>query len=63
VERELEGADVIVPGHAGQPVANPLLGELRQHQALLAQTIARIRVDVVHAASGGSAGIGSAMPR
>ena len=47
LEEALDGADLIVPGHAKQPVANPLLGEVRQHQALLAQTLGRLRVDVV----------------
>ena len=31
-------------GYQGQPVAHPLLGEIRQTRALRAQTLARIRV-------------------
>jgi hypothetical protein len=47
LEEALDGADLIVPGHAKQPVAHPLLAEVRQHQALLAQTLGRLRLDVV----------------
>lgn len=35
MEAELQGADFTVRGSQGQPVANPMLGELRQHRALL----------------------------
>jgi hypothetical protein len=52
LEEALDGADLIVPGHAKQPVANPLLGEVGQHQALLAQTLGRLRVDVVEPGAG-----------
>jgi len=34
----------MVKGYQGQPVAHPLLGEIRQTRALRAQTLARIRV-------------------
>jgi hypothetical protein len=50
LEAELVGADIVV-GHAGQPVANPLLAEIRMHSALLAQTLARLRVDLVETAT------------
>jgi hypothetical protein len=62
LEAELASAEMIVKGHAGQPVANPLLAEVRQHQALLAQTLARLRLDVVETAAGGAyrAAIGEA---
>jgi hypothetical protein len=53
---ELESAMVdqplVVPGHAKQPVSHPLLTEIRQHYALLAQTLGRIRVDLVDSGSG-----------
>lgn len=35
LEDELEGSDLIVKGSQGQPVANPMIGELRQHRGLL----------------------------
>lgn len=35
MEDELDGAAFTVKGSMGQPVANPMLGELRQHRALL----------------------------
>jgi hypothetical protein len=52
LEAELASAQMIVKGHAGQPAANPLLAEVRQHQPLLAQTLARLRLDVVETAAG-----------
>jgi hypothetical protein len=52
LESALEGADLIVPGHAKQPVANPLLAEVRQEQALLAQMLGRLRVDVAEPGAG-----------
>jgi hypothetical protein len=47
LEAEIGGTDVIVPGYNGQPVANPLLAEIRLHSQLMAQTLARLRIDVV----------------
>jgi hypothetical protein len=35
---------LMVKGYQGQPVAHPLLGEIRQSRQLRAQTLARIRV-------------------
>lgn len=35
MEAEMVGAEFIVKGSQGQPVANPMLGELRQHRSLL----------------------------
>jgi hypothetical protein len=52
LEAEIDGADMIVPGYNGQPTANPLLAEIRLHSQLLAQTLARLRVDAVETASG-----------
>jgi hypothetical protein len=43
---------LVVPGHAKQPVSHPLLTETRQHYALLAQTLGRIRVDAAEGAGG-----------
>lgn len=38
---------VLTQGYKAQPVANPLLPELRMTRQLLAQTLARVRVDVL----------------
>ena len=46
MEPALEGAELIVPGYNKQPVSNPLLSELRMHRKLLAQTVARVDLDV-----------------
>ncbi len=35
MEEKMVGAELIVEGSMKQPVANPMLGELRQHRALL----------------------------
>jgi hypothetical protein len=52
LEAAMAGEALIVEGHAKQPVVNPLLGEIRQNQALLAQTLGRLRLDVVEASPG-----------
>jgi hypothetical protein len=52
LEEALAGEPLVVPGHAKQPVANPLLPEIRQNQALLAQTLGRLRLDVAENSSG-----------
>ena len=52
LEAEIEGAELIVPGYNGQPTANPMLAELRLHGQLLAQTLARLRIDVSENSSG-----------
>jgi hypothetical protein len=54
LEAALAGAELIVKGHAGQPVSNPLLAEWRMLNQLLAQTLSRLRVDVVDAKADGS---------
>lgn len=36
LERELAGASLVMRGSMGQPVANPLLTEVRQHRSALA---------------------------
>ena len=53
LEDALADAALIVKGHAQQPVSNPLLAEWRMLNQLLAQTLARLRVDLVETASGG----------
>jgi hypothetical protein len=51
LEATVDGADLIVKGVAGQPVAHPLLAEIRLHRELLARTLARLRTDVPKAPS------------
>jgi hypothetical protein len=57
LEDRLAGDHFVVRGHAGQPVANGLLAEARQTRMLLAQMIARIRVDAPVEATGVPAGV------
>jgi hypothetical protein len=57
LEAAIAGEDLIVPGHAKQPVAHPLLAESRQTRMLVAQMIARIRVDAPVEAAGAPAGV------
>jgi len=53
LEAELAaGSSFVVPGHAGQPTASPLLTEVRMHRALLATTLGRLRVDAPEASGG-----------
>jgi hypothetical protein len=52
LEDAMTDQPLVVPGHASQPVAHPLLGEIRQTQALLAQTLGRLRVDVSESTGG-----------
>lgn len=42
LEAEMAEQSTIVKGAQGQPVANPLLNEIRQHRALQAQLLARV---------------------
>lgn len=60
---ELEAAmgeqPLVVPGHAKQPVSHPLLTEIRQYYALLAQTLGRIRVDAATVNAAGDLAPGS----
>lgn len=46
LEAAIDGADMVVPGYNGQPVAHPLLTEIRQHHLLISQTLARLKLDV-----------------
>jgi hypothetical protein len=58
LEAKLSGSSFVVTGHANQDVAHPLIAEIRMHRALLATTLARIRVDLPESESqslGGSA--------
>ena len=43
MDRELDGAELLVPGYLGKgTISNLLLTELRQTEALLAQTLTRL---------------------
>lgn len=63
LEAELINADLVVKGHAGQPVAHPLLGEIRLFRALQAQTLARLRTDLPETGTGGNRFRAAAMTR
>jgi hypothetical protein len=57
MEAAVAGAELVVPGYNRQPTAHPFLCELRMTRQLLAQTVARIDLDVPEA-SGVSSGAG-----
>jgi hypothetical protein len=44
MERELAGDKVMIPGSMGQRVVNPLITELRQHRATLAQLLRQLKL-------------------
>ncbi len=44
IETELDGADLVVRGSQGQPVANPLTQEVRLHRAVLRQLLGALRL-------------------
>lgn len=46
LEAAIADEDLVVKGYSGQPVAHPLLTEIRQHYLLISQTLARLKVDV-----------------
>ena len=46
LEEAIDGEPMVVPGYKGQPVAHPLLTEIRQHHLLISQTLARLKLDV-----------------
>lgn len=52
MERALEGQPRVVKGSQGQPVAHPLIGEIRQHRTTLSSLLARVQTDEPEAASG-----------
>jgi hypothetical protein len=52
LEAAMAGDDMVVKGYSGQPVAHPLLTEIRQHHLLISQTLARLKVDVPEPSSG-----------
>lgn len=45
IQAAFEGQPHVVKGSQGQPVAHPLLAELRQHRATLAQLLARLKYE------------------
>lgn len=44
MEAEMAGAPLTVKGSQGQPVANPMLSELRQHRAQLAALLKALKL-------------------
>lgn len=44
MEAELRGGDLVVRGSMGQPVASPLVQELRQHRATVARLLAQLKL-------------------
>lgn len=44
LEAELKGAKLIVHGSQGQPVANPLVQELRQHRGVLTRLFGALKL-------------------
>lgn len=44
LEEALQGADLIVTGSMGQPVASPLVQELRQHRGVLARLLGWLKL-------------------
>jgi hypothetical protein len=44
LEEALDGADLIVHGSQGQPVANPLVQELRQHRGTLKALLGSLKL-------------------
>lgn len=44
LEAELAGADLVVQGSQGQPVANPLVQEVRQHRAVLMRLLQGLKL-------------------
>ena len=44
LEGGLRGAALVVKGSQGQPVANPIIQELRQHRSLVARLLASLKL-------------------
>lgn len=44
LEEGLQGAPLVVNGSQGQPVANPIVQELRQHRALVSRLLAALKL-------------------
>jgi hypothetical protein len=44
MEAELAAGDLFVKGHVGQPVANPLAGEVRQQKALVVRLLSALHL-------------------
>ena len=49
LETEMANQPLLVKGSMGQPVPNGLLAEIRSHHNLIAQLLARLKVDVPEA--------------
>ena len=44
LEKALDGADLIVKGSQGQPVANPLVAEIRQHRQVVKALLGSLKL-------------------
>ena len=55
LEGELQHADLIVTGSIGQPVASPLVQELRQHRGVLARLLGWLKLPDEEAPAKGNA--------
>lgn len=44
LEREIKSGPLMVSGSMGQEVANPLIGEVRQHRTVLARLFAQLKL-------------------
>lgn len=56
---ELAGMDVMIAGSTGQMVVNPLLAELRAHEAHVAAMLARLKLKEVDASTGAAQASGT----
>ncbi len=52
MEAELEGSDFMVKGSMGQPVVNPLVAEIRAHEALVQRLLGGLKLPDDASASG-----------
>lgn len=60
LEKELKSAELVVSGSMGQPVASPLVQEIRQHRATFARLIAALKLPEEPAGEGGGSRSSSA---
>lgn len=58
LEKELAASDLIVEGSQGQPVASPLVQEIRQHRATLARLFAALKLPADEGGTGSGEGVG-----
>lgn len=56
LEQALKGAERVVRGSQGQPVAHPLIAEIRQHRVTLSALLARVSMTAQEDAGVGTGG-------